>query len=89
MSIIPFLSKTSFDPELTAVLASAFDIAWQRVQKSGSPLASAEAAAATREMMAKKIIAAAQSGERDENRLVESALSSLTLPAQGRQAAPT
>jgi hypothetical protein len=79
MAILSFLSKTSFDPEITDILASAFDVAWQRIQNSGSPLAADDAAAATRETLAKTIIAAAQAGERDKNRLVESALSGLAL----------
>jgi hypothetical protein len=87
MSIIPFLAKSAFDPEMIEVLASAFDIAWQRVKDSGSPLASDEAAAMTRETMAKNIIAAARTGERDKNRLIESALLSLTVHPDGRQAA--
>jgi hypothetical protein len=63
---------------MTDILASAFDIAWQQVKSSGSPLATAEAASVTRETLARKIIATAQAGERDKNRLVESALSSLS-----------
>lgn len=86
MSIIPFLSNSSFDPEMTDILASAFDTAWQRVQSSGSPLGLDEAAPVTRETLARKIIAAAQSGERNKNRLVESALASLAPQLEARQA---
>jgi hypothetical protein len=89
MPILSLLSKTSFDPEMTDILASAFDVAWQRLQNSGSPLAAEDAAVATREALAKTIIASAQSGERDKNRLVESALSRLVLePSPRRTAAP-
>jgi hypothetical protein len=89
MTILSFLSKTSFDPEMTDILASAFDVAWERIRNSGSPLAAEEAAAATRETLAKTIIAAAQAGERDKNRLVESALSRVALePPPRRTAAP-
>jgi hypothetical protein len=89
MTILSFLSKTSFDPEMTDILASAFDVAWERIRNSGSPLAAEEAAAATRETLAKTIIAAAQAGERDKNRLVESALSRLALePPPRRTASP-
>jgi hypothetical protein len=83
MSIIPLLSKSSFDPEVIAVLAAAFDTAWQRVVSSGSPLAAAEAASSTRERLAKNIIAAATTGVRDKNSLVERALSGLTLNREG------
>jgi hypothetical protein len=86
MSTIPFLSQSSFDPEITEILTSAFDIAWQRVQNSGSPLAMDEIASVTRETLARKIIATAQTGERDRNRLVESALSSLAAHLDARQA---
>jgi hypothetical protein len=84
MSIVSLLSQTSFDPEMTDILASAFDIAWERIKNSASPLASGEAVAATRETLAKNIIAAAHEGERDKNRLIEGALSHLTLDSAGR-----
>lgn len=84
MSIKSFFSTTSFGPETIEILASAFDTAWQRVENSGSPLA-LDDAAATRETLAKKIIAAAQAGERDKNRLVEQALSSLAPHPGGRK----
>jgi hypothetical protein len=83
MPIIELFSQASFDPETVEILASAFDIAWQRVVTSGSPVAT-EAATATRETLAKNIIAAAKAGERDKNLLVESALSGLTLGSTGR-----
>jgi hypothetical protein len=86
MSIIPFLAKSSFNPELTEVLAAAFDTAWQRVKESGSPLAADEVAAATRETIAKNIIAGARTGERDKNRLIESALAGLTVPSERQRA---
>jgi hypothetical protein len=88
MSIVSLLSKTSFDPEITDILASAFDIAWQRIKTSGSPLAADEAAAATRESLAKNIISIAQAGERDKNRLVEGALSRLAPGPAGRRSYP-
>jgi hypothetical protein len=85
MSIVSFLSQSSFDPEMTDILTSAFDVAWQRIESSGSPLAADKAAAATRETLAKNIIALAQAGERDKKRLIESALSLLAFdPARPR-----
>jgi hypothetical protein len=89
MSIIPFLPKSSFDPEMTDILTSAFDIAWERVKTSGSPLAADESAATTRESMAKHIIAMAQAGERDKNRLIERAVSQLARAPAGRGASVT
>jgi hypothetical protein len=88
MSILPFLARTSFDPDMTAVLTSAFDTAWSRVKSSGSTLAASDTAAATRELLAKTIIAAAQAGERNENRLVENALASLALDPGAHLSAP-
>lgn len=74
MSTIPFLSQLPFDPEMTALLAAAFDSAWDRIARSGAAL-EAGAAAMTRETLARHIIAVAQTGERDKDRLVEVALS--------------
>ena len=85
MSVISFFVEAAFDPETVEVLASAFDTAWQRVEKSGSALALGEDAATTRETLAKRIIAAARAGERDKNRLVEQALSSVAPPSGARQ----
>ena len=77
---VPFnslLGKTGFDPETTAVLASAFDLAWDTVKNSGSPLAADDQAVLTRELLAKRIIDKAQQGERDPKRLVDDALAHL------------
>lgn len=68
----------TFDPETTSALVAAFEAAWETVIKSGSPLAAADRAAATRDLLAKRIIASAQSGERDPKRLKEDALAALT-----------
>ena len=74
MSIIPFLQKdSSFDPEAVAILGAAFDAAWDIVQKSGIPLANAQATTA-RERLAKRIIEMGQKGMRNHQRLVEDAL---------------
>ena len=78
MSIVPFLRENAFDPKAIAILAAAFDAAWETVQKSGSPLASEAEAAATRERIAKRIIEMGTQGERDHQRLVENALAYLT-----------
>ena len=77
MSIIPFL-RDSFDPETVAILASAFDAAWDILQKSGSPLASEAHAATTRERLAKRIIEMGQKGVRNHQRLVKDAIAHLT-----------
>ena len=77
MSIIPFLRDHAFDPEAVAILGSAFDAAWDIVQKSGIPLANAQATTA-RERLAKRIIEMGQKGTRDHQRLVEDAIAHLT-----------
>jgi hypothetical protein len=77
VSIIPFL-RGSFDPETVAILASAFDEAWDILQKSGSPLAREAPATTTRERLAKRIIEMGRKGVRNHKRLVEDALAHLT-----------
>jgi hypothetical protein len=40
MPIASLLANTAFGPEMTSLLASAFETAWEKVKKSDSPLAS-------------------------------------------------
>ena len=79
MPMAKLLSSSAFDPETTSLLGAAFDKAWQTVQTSGSPLADAKHAAATREILAKNILAAGHRGDRDINQLVEEALALLII----------
>src|SRR4029079_4166493 len=79
MPMAKLLTRRAFDPETTSLLGAAFDKAWQTVQTSGSPLAAEKHAAATREILAKKILAAGHRGERNMNRLVEEALALLII----------
>ena len=78
MPIDALLADTAFDSDTTALLASAFDAAWDTVKKSSNPLAANDRAAWTREVLAKRIIDRAQQGERDPKRLVDDALAHLT-----------
>jgi hypothetical protein len=71
------MASRAFDPETTSLLGAAFDKAWQTVQTSGSLLADEKHAAATRELLAKNILAAGHRGDRDINQLVEEALALL------------
>jgi hypothetical protein len=87
MSIDPLFSQKAFDPEMTAILAAAFETAWERIKRSGSPLAADAIAAATRESLAKHIVEAAKAGERDHNRLVDDALSRMAIDPQPRPSA--
>ena len=79
MPIDSLLENAAFDLETTALLASAFDSAWDTVKKSGSPLAANENADSTRNLLAKRIIKMGQQGERDRQRLVDDALAHLTV----------
>ena len=78
MPIDKLLASAAFEPDTVALLASAFDTAWEAVKKSGSPLAAEDQAAATREALARRIIEAGKKGERDMQRLVDDALAHLT-----------
>jgi hypothetical protein len=80
MSVHSIIQGTSFDPETAAVLAAAFEAAWETIVRSGSFLATEERASETREKLAKRIIATASGGERDKVRLVDDALAFLTKP---------
>jgi hypothetical protein len=71
------LANAAFEPDTVALLATAFDTAWDTVRKSGSPLALEGQAAATREALAKHIIDLGKNGERDPRRLVDHALARL------------
>lgn len=82
MPIDPFVANPPFDPELTAELSAAFERAWATIERSGSPLAAGGQTDAVRELLAKYIIAAAQSGERDQNRLAEAAVLRLAEHSQ-------
>jgi hypothetical protein len=65
---------TVFYPEAIQVLASALDDAWDRIQKSGSRFARPAYARAMREVLAKRIIEAAQRGEKDKFKLAADAV---------------
>ena len=77
MPIDKLLASAAFEPDTVALLASAFDTAWDTVKRSGSPLATEDRAAATREALARHIIEAGKEGERDVRRLVDDALAHL------------
>jgi hypothetical protein len=78
MPIYSLFADAAFDSDTTALLASAFDTAWDTVKKSGSPLAADDQAASTRELLARRIIAVGRKGERDPQQLVDDALAHLT-----------
>ena len=68
--------SATFNPETLHILGSALDDAWQRLEVRVHLNGSGEA---TRTILAKHIIAMAQQGERDPQRLIEGALTRLKL----------
>jgi hypothetical protein len=68
--------STTFNPETLHILGSALDDAWKRLEVRVHLNGSGDA---VRTMLAKNIIAMAQQGERDRQRLIEGALSRLKL----------
>ena len=73
-------SGHGFDPNTTSLLIEAFEGAWAAVLRSGSPLASPEQAAETREFLARYIIDHVEAGERDPKKLIDDVLVSLAKP---------
>ena len=63
-----------FFPEEVQILVAAFDDAWAKLQSSGAPFAEEAYAPAAREILAKRIIMAAQRGERNPRQLTDDAL---------------
>ena len=70
-------NRQFFDPETIDILVRALDEAWERFQASGHRLDGQSGAART--ALAKHIVGMAKAGERDPQRLVESALVRLRL----------
>ena len=71
-------TATVFDPEFIHVLATAFDNAWNKIEKSGSRFARPGYARAMREVIAKHIIETAQRGVKDPSVLADDAVQFLT-----------
>jgi hypothetical protein len=76
-SIIPLLAQSAFEPETIEILVSVFESAWQKVEQSGSKLASPRYKRAAQEIIAKRIIEMAQSGKRDPAELADDAVAFL------------
>ena len=70
MPIATLLQQEAFDPEATRILTTAFDRAWARFKLSDSALAQDACAPSTRALLAKQIIAKAQTGERNIEHLI-------------------
>jgi hypothetical protein len=75
MSIIPLLAQSAFEPETIERLV--LEDAWQKVEQSGSKLASPAYKRAAQEIIAKRIIDMAQRGEFDSHQLADDAVTFL------------
>jgi hypothetical protein len=71
-SIVPFLRQHAFDPEITKLMGEAYDAACVELGDRTPP-------ALLKEVIAKRIIDAAEKGERDPERLRARALDALGL----------
>ena len=78
MPINALLADPEFDPDTVAILAAAFEAAWESLLKLQSPLAEPSQAGATRERLARHIVLSWQMGERTTERLVASALAAFS-----------
>jgi hypothetical protein len=72
-----------FNPEEVSILTTVFDETWKAVREHGAAALNGQAEA-TREMLARRIIALALLGERDPSRLRDQAL--LYLAQNGAEA---
>jgi hypothetical protein len=72
--VVPLFEKTDIDPETVNVLALAYEKARKSLHDKGQP-------ALVQEIIAARIIAAAKTGERDPDRLCETALLALGTKA--------
>ena len=74
MSILKLIGQQSFDIATTMTLASAFDTAWLTLQKAGGEVVTDQKAGATRDLLARRLVALAAGGERNFQALVDGAL---------------
>ena len=70
-SILPFVPRGVFDDAATKAVGEAFDAACKALHPTGKPEKVLQNA------IARRIVAAARKGERDENRLLNAALAGL------------
>ena len=66
-SIIPFLTDASFDPEATRIMGLAYDKAQQLLHDKGQP-------AIVNEIIARRVIEIAKTGERDPDKICDRVL---------------
>ena len=68
--VVALFERTAFDPETISVLEAAYEKARRSLHDKGQP-------ALVQEIIAQRIIAAAQTGERNPEKLCETALTAL------------
>jgi hypothetical protein len=73
---LPFLPEAAFDSEATRIMGEAFDIARKNMHDNGQPQV-------VLEILAKRIIEIARTGERDPARVAEQALADVGLQRTG------
>ena len=83
MPLKKLLTNVSFDSDTCAILVDAFEGAWNELVTAGDPIASAVKMDDTRLLLAKQIIELGHQGERDLDRLRDSAIA--RLRAAGRR----
>lgn len=71
-TIVPFLQGYSFDPEITRAMGAAYDKAREMLHDRGQP-------EVVQEVIARRIINVAKTGERDPDRICQRALTALGL----------
>jgi hypothetical protein len=86
-NVHPFARVRSFDPDTLQIMGVALDSAWYKLLVSGSALTASWRAEHTREELASQIVASAQLGERDVERLCDVALAHVqNLVVEARKA---
>jgi hypothetical protein len=78
MQLVSLLQQTEFDYETTRLLTMAFEEVWRIMKTAGGPLVIDGQSGMTRTILAQHIVDMAMQGERDLDRLVDSALERLT-----------
>jgi hypothetical protein len=73
-TVVELFRDTAFDPEVVALLCAAYEEARKSLHSSGQPHV-------LQEVIARRIIASAERGERNPDKLCEDALSRLGLKA--------
>jgi hypothetical protein len=74
-TVIPFFYDASFDPETTHIMGQAYESACTKLHDVGQP-------EIVKNVIARRIIEIAKTGERDPNQLCKRALKAIRLPPQ-------